>query len=125
MRRSGGEIFLLVLKILVTVVMVAFLVWATIDLSDQYIDDMSMFCGSGNVCFEGYGLTFAAFLILGFMVNGGALILSLIGLIVSIAYKSSFRRKGNIIAFVLLMIAPVACELMVVLIAKVIPVIIG
>ena len=125
MRRSGTEIFLLILKILVSAVLLAFLVWATATLIEAHISDMNMNCNSGDVCFEGYGLVFAAFLILGLMVNGGSLIVSLIGLIVSIAYKTSFRRKGNIITFILLMIAPVLCEFLLVLIAQVIPSIIG
>ena len=54
MRRSGTEIFLLILKILISVVIVGFLAYVTTYLVQAYIDDMNMECPSGEICIEGY-----------------------------------------------------------------------
>ena len=123
MERRGLNIFLLILKILVPVALVAFLVWAMVDMVDMHIEDMKHVGESGY--FSGYGLTFLAFVILGLMYNGVALVVSLVGLIISICYKGTFRHKKNVITFVILMIAPVVAELLLFLMGNLIPGIVG
>ena len=125
MRKRGIDIFLLVLKILIPVALLVFLVWTTIDLGNQYIDDKNMVCENGDVCVEGYGLTFLAFLVFGFIYNGIVWILSLVGLITSISYKEALNRRKNIITSVLLLIAPIVAELLIVAVFLVLPVILG
>lgn len=123
MERRGLDIFLLILKILIPVALVLYLGWAAIDLSEMHIEDMKHVGENGY--FSGYGLSFAAFIILGFMYNGAALAVALVGLIISICYKGAYHYRRNIVTFVLLMIAPVAAELLLVLMGKLIPGIVG
>ena len=123
MERRGLNIFLLILKILVPVALVAFLVWAMVDMIGMHIEDMKHVGESGY--FSGYGLTFLAFIVLGLMYNGVALVVSLVGLIISICYKGTFRHKKNVITFVILMIAPVVAELLLFLMGNLIPGIVG
>lgn len=123
MERRGLDIFLLILKILIPVALVLYLGWAAIDLSEMHIEDMKHVGENGY--FSGYGLSFAAFIILGFMYNGAALTVALVGLIISICYKGAYHYRRNIVTFVLLMIAPVAAELLLVLMGKLIPGIVG
>jgi hypothetical protein len=123
MERRGLNIFLLILKILVPVALIAFLVWAIVDLIGMHIEDMKHVGESGY--FSGYGLTFLAFVILGLMYNGIALVVSLVGLIISVCYKGTFRHKKNVITFVILMIAPVVAELLIFLMGNLIPRIVG
>lgn len=123
MERRGLDIFLLILKILIPVALVLYLGWAAIDLSEVHIEDMKHVGENGY--FSGYGLSFAAFIILGFMYNGVALVVALVGLIISICYKGAYRHRRNIVTFVLLMIAPVAAELLLVLMGNLIPGIVG
>ena len=68
---------------------------------------------------------FLAFIVLGLMYNGVALVVSLVGLIISICYKGTFRHKKNVITFVILMIAPVVAELLLFLMGNLIPGIVG
>ena len=123
MERKGLNIFLLILKILVPVALVAFLVWAIVDLTGMHIEDMKHVGESGY--FSGYGLTFLAFMLLGLMYNGVALVVSLVGLIISICYKGTFHHKKNVVTFIILMIAPVVAELLLILMGSVIPGIVG
>lgn len=123
MERRGLDIFLLILKILIPVALVLYLGWAAIDLSEVHIEDMKHVGENGY--FSGYGLSFAAFIILGFMYNGVALVVALVGLIISICYKGAYHHRRNIVTFVLLMIAPVAAELLLVLMGNLIPGIVG
>ena len=123
MERRGLNIFLLILKILVPVALVAFLVWAMVDMIGMHIEDMKHVGESGY--FSGYGLTFLAFIVLGLMYNGVALVVSFVGLIISICYKGTFRHKKNVITFVILMIAPVVAELLLFLMGNLIPGIVG
>ena len=111
------------MKILIPVALVLYLGWAAIDLSEMHIEDMKHVGENGY--FSGYGLSFAAFIILGFMYNGAALAVALVGLIISICYKGAYHYRRNIVTFVLLMIAPVAAELLLVLMGKLIPGIVG
>lgn len=123
MERRGLDIFLLILKILIPVALVLYLGWAAIDLSEVHIEDMKHVGENGY--FSGYGLSFAAFIILGFMYNGVALVVALVGLIISICYKGAYHHRRNIVTFVLLMIAPVVAELLLILMGSIIPGIVG
>ena len=99
MQKKGLDIFLSIFQILIPVRLVSFLVWATVDLFNQRIEDINMTCNNGDVCVEGYGLTFVAFLIIGLVYNGFILFLGGVGLIIAILYKTSLTRKKNIITF--------------------------
>lgn len=120
----GLNIFLLVLKILIPVALVAFLVFCGIDLVDIYLEDLSHANDSGTYI-QGYGLSFAILIILGFIYNGVALVIALIGLFTSIGYRSAYNRRGNIVTFTILTISPVITELLLVLMYNVIPSIVG
>ena len=123
MERRGLNIFLLILKIIVPVALIAFFAWAMVDMVDMHIEDMKHVGENGY--FSGYGLTFLAFMLFGLMYNGVALVVSLVGLIISICYKGALHQKRNIVTFVILMIAPVVAELLLVLMGSVIPGIVG
>ena len=99
MERRGLNIFLLILKIIVPVALVAFFAWAMVDMVDVHIEDMKHVGESGY--FSGYGLTFLGFMLFGLIYNGAALVVSLIGLIISICYKGAFHQKRNIVTFVI------------------------
>jgi hypothetical protein len=125
MQKKGLDTLLLVFKILIPVLIIPFLAWAMIDLFNQYIEDINMVCNNGDVCVEGYGLTFVIFLILGLIYNGIILLLGGIGLVIAILYKTSLKRKKNIITFVGLTFAPIFAELLLVAIFYIIPLIVG
>ena len=123
MERCGLNIFLLILKILVPVALVAFFAWAMVDMIGVHIEDMKHVGESGY--FSGYGLTFLAFMLFGLTYNGAVLVISLVGLIISICYKDTFHHKKNVVTFIILMIAPVVAELLLILMGSVIPGIVG
>ena len=122
--RRGLNIFLLVLKILIPVALVAYLVICGIDLVDAYLEDLAH-VGQDGVYVQQFGLSYAILLILGFIYNGVALVLALVGLFTSIGYRSAYSRRGNIVTFVILTIAPVVAELLLVVMYNVIPGIVG
>lgn len=122
--RRGLNIFLLVLKILIPVALVAYLVICGIDLVDAYLEDLAH-VGQDGVYIQQFGLSYAILLIFGFIYNGAALVLALVGLFTSIGYRSAYNRKGNIVTFLILTFAPVVAELLFVLMYSLIPSIVG
>lgn len=125
MQRKGLDIFLLVLKILVPVVLIYYIVVCSIDLKEAYIADIERVCEAGEVCIETYGIAFAALFIISFIFDGAALVVSLLGLIISAFYKGSLHQKRNVVTFLLLAVASVASVFVLLGIYELIPSLVG
>lgn len=110
------DILLLIFKILLPISLVLITVLFTKELVDAHYEDLKHV--GENVYIQTYGLSFASLVIVGIMFNGIVSLISLIFLIVSIIYKSSAKRKANIIYFILFLFIPVLNELLFVLIGQ-------
>ena len=104
------DILLLIFKILLPISLVLITILFTKELVDAHYEDLKHV--GENAYIQTYGLSFAPLMIVGIMFNGIVSLISLIFLIVSIIYKSSTKRKANIIYFILFLFIPILNELL-------------
>ena len=118
-KRKPLDILLLIFKIVIPCFLVLVLTFFSVDLYDQKLTDLAN-AGADGVNIEGFGIAFAVLLIVMLAACAFALLLALAGLIVSLVYKGSKSRRGNVIAYGILTAAPVLAFLLYLLIGTLI-----
>lgn len=99
------DIFLLIYKIVILVLVVAVLAWGcytTIDAANKVLASD----GEDNSASFGNALSIVVVIILSVIADGALIVLALPGLITSICYKANEKRKRDIIHFALITASP-------------------
>ena len=105
------NVLITVAKILLIVFLALSFVYYAYGLIDAAIESANMQPSDGTITIDPLPLTFALFLILSIISNGACVILALLGLILSLLYKGTARRKKNIITFSILLAIPIVMEI--------------
>ena len=105
------NIILLVLKILIIVILAASLIYYSTVLIDAYIDSLSSEPSDSGINIEGYPLAFALVFIFAAMTNGVCMFLGAVGFVISLIYKRTQKRTGNILTFTALFATPIALQI--------------
>lgn len=105
------NVLITVAKILLIVFLALSFVYYAYGLIDAAIESANMQPSDGTITIDPLPLTFALFLILSIISNGACVILALLGLILSLLYKGTAKRKKNIITFSILLAIPVVMEI--------------
>ena len=105
------NVLITVAKILLIVFLALSFVYYAYGLIDAAIESANMQPSDGTITLDPLPLTFALFLILSIISNGACVILALLGLILSLLYKGTARRKKNIITFSILLAIPIVMEI--------------
>ena len=105
------NVLITVAKILLIVFLALSFVYYAYGLIDAAIESANMQPSDGTITIDPLPLTFAIFLILSIISNGACVILALLGLILSLLYKGTAKRKKNIITFSILLAIPVVMEI--------------
>ena len=101
-KRKPLDIVLLIFKIVIPVFLAFLLIFFSFDLYNQKILDLSNPDTNQAVSIDGFPLAFAILLIVMLLAVIFAFILSLAGLVISLVYKQSARRKKHILAYSLI-----------------------
>ena len=106
-------LILLIMKIVLISVLALSFIFFTYTLIDAHIESIEMANtpSDGGIKLDPLPVAFVVVLIFSLITNGVCMILSFAGLIISICYKTSQKRKKNILAFSLLLITPAILEL--------------
>ena len=114
--KKALQTILTVLKIVIAVILIGtFTYYATL-LIDAYIETVNNVPPNEGVYIEPFPIAFALVLIFSLITNGICALLSLVGLIISIVFRTSAKRKKNIIAFVNLLVLPILLQIFIFLI---------
>ena len=105
------NVLITVAKILLIVFLALSFVYYAYGLIDAAIESANMQPSDGTITIDPLPLTFALFLILSIISNGACVLLALLGLILSLLYKGTAKRKKNIITFSILLAIPVVMEI--------------
>ena len=105
------NILITVAKVLLIVFLALSFVYYAYGLIDAAIESANMQPSDGTITLDPLPLTFALFLILSIISNGACVLLALLGLILSILYKGTAKRKKNIITFSILLAIPIVMEI--------------
>lgn len=105
------NVLITVAKILLIVFLALSFVYYAYGLIDAAIESANMQPSDGTITIDPLPLTFALFLILSIISNGACVILALLGLILSLLYKGTAKRKKNIITFSILLAIPIVMEI--------------
>ena len=105
------NVLITVAKILLIVFLALSFVYYAYGLIDAAIESANMQPSDGTITIDPLPLAFALFLILSIISNGACVILALLGLILSLLYKGTAKRKKNIITFSILLAIPVVMEI--------------
>lgn len=105
------NIVLLVLKIVLISVLVGSFIFFTWTLVDAHVDSMNMEPPADNtIQLDPLPVAFIVVLILSLVTNGSCMAVALVGLIISICYKASPKRKSNAITFTVFLVLPVLLQ---------------
>lgn len=105
------NVLITVAKILLIVFLALSFVYYAYGLIDAAIESANMQPSDGTITIDPLPLTFALFLILSIISNGACVLLALLGLILSLLYKGTAKRKKNIITFSILLAIPIVMEI--------------
>lgn len=105
------NILITVAKVLLIVFLALSFVYYAYGLIDAAIESANMQPSDGTITLDPLPLTFALFLILSIISNGACVLLALLGLILSLLYKGTAKRKKNIITFSILLAIPIVMEI--------------
>ena len=105
------NILISVAKVLLIVFLALSFVYYAYGLIDAAIESANMQPSDGTITLDPLPLTFALFLILSIISNGACVLLALLGLILSLLYKGTAKRKKNIITFSILLAIPIVMEI--------------
>ena len=105
------NILIAVAKVLLIVFLALSFVYYAYGLIDAAIESANMQPSDGTITLDPLPLTFALFLILSIISNGACVLLALLGLILSLLYKGTAKRKKNIITFSILLAIPIVMEI--------------
>ena len=101
-KRKPLDVVLLIFKIVIPVFLAFLLIFFSFDLYDQKMLDLASPDTNQTVSIDAFPLAFAILLIVMLLAVILALIVSLAGLIISIVYKQSAKRKKHILAYSLI-----------------------
>ena len=107
------NVLILVLKILLITVLAASFIFFTYSLISAHIDSIEMqnTPSDGTIRLDPFPITFVVVLIFSLITNGACMLFSLVGLIVSVLYKVSPKKRRNVTSFIVLLITPVILEI--------------
>ena len=111
--RKSLNVLLLIAKILLIAFLLISLVYYAATLIDAYIESLSFVPVENEISIDPYPLTFALMLIFSLISNGACVILALLGLILSLIYKGTSKRKKNIVTFSVLLASPLLMQLLI------------
>ena len=111
--RKSLNVLLLIAKILLIAFLLISLVYYAATLIDAYIEYLSFVPVENEISIDPYPLTFALMLIFSLISNGACVILALLGLILSLIYKGTSKRKKNIVTFSVLLASPLLMQLLI------------
>ncbi len=108
-KRKPLDIVLLIFKIVIPVFLAFLLIFFSIDLYDQKMLDLANPDANQTVSIDAFPLAFAILLIVMLLAVILAFIFALAGLVISLVYRQSPRRKKHILAYSLITAAcPIA-----------------
>ena len=106
------SVTLLVLKIICAAVLILSFAYYAFLLIDAYVESVNTVPPESGVYIEPFPVAFVLVLIFSLITSGVSFLLSLVGLLISVFYRTSEKRKKNVISFVILLIAPILFELL-------------
>ena len=109
------NILLLIAKILLILFLFLSLVYYATALIDAYIDSLSYTPTENGISIDPYPLAFAFILIFSAVTNATCAFLALLGLILSLIYKGTAKRRQNILTFSTLLASPVVVQILILL----------
>lgn len=109
------NILLLIAKILLIVFLLLSLVYYVATLLDAYIESLSYTPPENGISIDPYPLAFAFVLIFSVVTNAACALLALLGLILSLIYKRTAKRRQNILTFSTLLASPVVIQILILL----------
>ena len=109
------NILLLIAKILLIVFLLLSLVYYATTLIDAYIDSLSYTPTENGISIDPYPLAFAFILVFSVITNATCAFLALLGLILSLIYKRTAKRRQNILTFSILLASPVVMQILILL----------
>ena len=114
--KKALQTILTVLKIVIAVILIGtFAYYATL-LIGVYIETVNTVPPNEGVYIEPFPIAFALVLVFSVITNGICAFLSLVGLIISIVFRTSAKRKKNIVAFISLLVLPILLQIFIFLI---------
>ena len=107
------NILLLIAKILLVVLLLLSLVYYVATLLDAYIESLSYTPPENGISIDPYPLAFAFVLVFSVVTNAACALLALLGLILSLIYKGTAKRRKNILTFSVLLASPFVLQILI------------
>ena len=114
--KKALQTILTVLKIVIAVILIGSFTYYAIIFIDAYIETVNTVPPNEGIYIEPLPIAVALILIFSLITNGICALLSLVGLIISIVFRASAKRKKNIVAFISLLVLPILLQILIFLI---------
>ena len=109
------NVLLLIAKILLILLLSVSIVYYAATLIDAYVESLSHTPTENGVSIDPYPLAYAFILIFSLITNGACMLLALLGLILSLLYKGTAKRKKNVTALAVLLASPAVMQIFILL----------